>query len=74
MAACTIALARFSASSGLAKVVGILHEDAGADEHGLGSQLHNQRGVGGGGDAAGREVGTGSFPSLATILTNSYGA
>ena len=34
------------------RVLGL--EDAGADEHALGAQLHHQRGVGRGGDAAGR--------------------
>ena len=34
----------------------IFHEDAGADEDGLGTQLHHERGIGGGRDAAGGKV------------------
>ena len=42
----------------------LLHEDAGADEDGLGAELHHQGGVGGGGDAAGGEVGHGQLAGL----------
>ena len=39
----------------------LLHEDAGADEDGLGAELHHEGGVGGSGDAAGGEVGHGQL-------------
>ena len=48
MVASTIALARGAGSSRL--------EDARADEHAVGAELHHERGVGGRGDAAGGEV------------------
>ncbi len=51
-----MALARFSASSGSAKVVRVFHEDAAAYEDGFGAELHDQAGVGGGGDASGGEI------------------
>ena len=35
---------------------GIFHEDSGTDEHGFGSQLHDQRRIGGGGNSAGRKI------------------
>src|ERR1700690_732944 len=40
---------------------GIVHEDSAADEDGFGAELHYQRGVGGGGDASGAEVGDGEL-------------
>src|SRR3954452_16444217 len=40
--------------AGALRILGL--EDARADEHALGAELHHQRGVGGGGDAAGGEV------------------
>ena len=60
--AITMALARASASARSAVSLrssgsdSALHEDARADEHGLGAKLHHQRGVGGSGDASGGEV------------------
>ncbi len=42
----------------------LLHEDARADEDGLGAELHHQGRVGGGGDAAGGEVGHGQLAGL----------
>ena len=44
--------------------VAFLHEDAGADEDGLGAELHHEGGVGGGRDAAGGEVGDGEMAGL----------
>src|SRR5699024_9330932 len=49
-------------------------EDAGADEHPVGPQLHHHRGVGRGGHAARDEQGTGSSPASATSSTRAYGA
>src|ERR1700690_800873 len=40
---------------------GIVHEDSAADEDGFGAELHDQGGVGGGGDASGAEVGDGEL-------------
>ncbi len=39
----------------------VFHEDAGANEDGFGAELHDQAGVGGGGDASGAEVGNGEL-------------
>src|SRR3984957_16252170 len=41
---------------------GIFHEDAAADEYCFGTELHDQRGVGGGGDASGGEIWDGELP------------
>ena len=69
--AMTMALARETASSRSSGVVldverggALLHEDAGADEDGLGAELHHEGGVGGSGDAAGGEVGDGQLAGL----------
>ena len=46
-------------------------EDAGADEHAVGAQLHHERGVGGRGDAAGGEVDDRQAPVSWTSMTSS---
>ena len=51
-----MALARLAASSGSANVVRVFHEDARAYEDCFGSELHDQAGVGGGGDSSGGEI------------------
>ena len=43
-------------------------EDAGADEDGLGAELHGERGVGRGGDAAGAEQRHGQPAGLGDLL------
>src|ERR1700716_1709840 len=40
---------------------GIFHEDAAADEDGFGAELHDEGGVGGGGDASSGEIGDGEL-------------
>src|SRR4029077_5153430 len=47
---------------------GIFHEDAAADEDGFGSELHDERRVGGGGDASGGEIWDGKLAGFGDHL------
>ena len=49
-------------------------EDAGADEDALGAELHHHRGVGRGGDAAGREEHDRELAGLGDLLDELVGA
>ena len=47
------------------------HEDARADEDGFGTELHHHGGVSGRAMPPAEKFGTGNFPALATMRTNS---
>jgi len=59
---------------GIGELGGVLHKDAAADEDGFGSELHDERGVGGSGDASGGKVGDGEMPVAGDHLNKFVGS